>query len=111
VLNALKKLANMPDELLLISPEVLTPIIALKESLNGKKDLVLDIDEILIALSICAATDENAAKALSQIDKLKNLEAHSTTILPTNDEQILKKIGLNLTVEPCFATNFLYNGN
>lgn len=111
VLNALKKLASMPDELLLISPEVLTPIIALKESLNGKKDLVLDIDEILIALSICAATDENAAKALRQIDKLKNLEAHSTTILPTNDEQILKKIGLNLTVEPCFATNFLYNGN
>lgn len=111
VLNALKKLADMPDELLLISPEVLTPIIELKESLNGKKDLVLDIDEILIALSICAATEENAAKALSQIDKLKNLEAHSTVILPPNDEQILKKIGLNLTVEPCFATKFLYNGN
>ena len=111
VLNALKKLANLPDELLLISPEVLTPIIALKESLNGKKDLVLNIEEILIALSICAGTDENAAKALDQLETLRNLEAHSTTILPTTDEHLLKKIGLNLTVEPSFASNYLYNGN
>ena len=111
LLNALKKLADLPDELLLISPEVLKPIIDLKESLNGKKDLVLNIEEILIALSICAGSDENAAKALAQLEKLRNLEAHSTTILPTTDEHLLKKIGLNLTVEPSFASNYLYNGN
>lgn len=111
VLNALKKLADMPDELLLISPEVLTPIIKLKESLNGKKDLILNIEEILIALTICAASDDNAAKALAQLETLRGLEAHSTTILNTTDEQILKKIGLNLTVEPRFASNYLYNGN
>lgn len=111
VLNALKKLADMPDELLLISPEVLTPIIELKESLNGKKDLILNIEEILIALTICAASDENAAKALAQLETLRGLEAHSTTILNPTDEHILKKIGLNLTVEPRFASNYLYNGN
>lgn len=111
VLNALKKLADMPDELLLISPEVLTPIIKLKESLNGKKDLILNIEEILIALTICAASDENAAKALAQLETLRGLEAHSTTILNPTDEHILKKIGLNLTVEPRFASNYLYNGN
>ncbi len=111
VLNALKKLADMPDELLLISPEVLTPIIKLKESLNGKKDLILNIEEILIALTICAASDDNAAKALAQLETLRGLEAHSTTILNPTDEHILKKIGLNLTVEPRFASNYLYNGN
>ncbi|MEY8381744.1 DUF1846 domain-containing protein [Christensenellaceae bacterium 44-20] len=108
LLNALKALCGLPDELLLISPEVIEPIQRLKTKCLGNRNPRLHMDETLIALSICAAADPNAELALQQIPKLKGLEAHSTVLLSSVDEGVFRKLGVNLTCEPKYETNKLY---
>ena len=66
-------------------------------------------DEVLIALSICAVSDENAKKALEMLSKLKNADMHSSVILSQVDEGLLKKLGINLTCEPVYQTKKLYH--
>ena len=67
------------------------------------------MDEILIALSICAATSETARKALDHAYLLKGLEAHSTVILSRVDENVFRKLGINITFEPKYQTKKLYH--
>jgi uncharacterized protein (UPF0371 family) len=64
---------------------------------------------VLIALSICAVTDDTAARALAQLDNLRGLEAHSTVILSRVDEQCFRKLGVNITFEPKYQTKKLYH--
>jgi uncharacterized protein (UPF0371 family) len=100
LLNAIKVLAGIDHEIKLVSPEAIEPIQNLKTSYLGSKNPRLHTDEILIALSTTAATDENARLAMEQLSKLKGCEAHSTVLLSSVDEQILKKVGIQLTCEP-----------
>ncbi len=103
LLNALKKLAGMPDELHLISPVVLDPIQHLKVDHLGNRNPRLHTDETLIALSICAATNPMAEMAMQQLSKLRGCEVHSTVILSSVDERTFKRLGVNLTCEPKYA--------
>ena len=96
MLNALKALANM-DDITLIDPEVIKPIENLKTTHLGAKNPQLHINEILIALAISAVTDENAKKALAQLDKLNNCEMHCSVMLSSVDEKMLKELGIRLT--------------
>ena len=109
LLNALKTLGGIPDEALLLSPTIIEPIQKMKTGVLGNHNPRLHIDELLIALSICAVTDETARLALEQIEKLKGLEAHSTVILSRVDEQTFRKLGVNLTCEPKYQTKKLYH--
>lgn len=109
LLNALKELGGISDDVLLLSPTVIEPIQEMKTSILGNHNPRMHIDEILIALSICAATDSVAKRALDQVDKLKGLEAHSSVILSRVDEQTFKKLGVNLTCEPKYQTKKLYH--
>ena len=109
LLNALKTLGGIPDEALLLSPTIIEPIQKMKTGVLGNHNPRLHIDELLIALSICAVSDETARKALSQIEKLKGLEAHSTVILSRVDEQTFRKLGVNLTCEDKYQTKKLYH--
>ena len=68
----------------------------------------LHVDEVLIALSICAATNPMAQKAIDQLPLLKGLEAHSTVMLASVDKQTFKKLGVNMTNEPKTQTKKLY---
>ena len=102
LLNALKHFAGLPDEVLLMSPHVIEPIQSLKVDHLGNNNPRLHTDETLYALAICATTDENAAKAMAQLDKLRGCEVHSTVILSAVDERIFKRLGVNLTCEPKF---------
>ncbi len=97
LLNALKKIAGIDDEAHLISPEVIEPLQELKIKHLGNKNPRLHMDETLIALSICAASDPVAKKALDGLSSLKHAEAHSTVILSQVDENMFKKLGMNLT--------------
>ena len=103
LLNALKYLAGLPDEVLLMSPHVIEPIQNLKVQHLGNNNPRLHTDETLYALAICANTDENAAKAMAQLDKLWGCEVHSTVILSPVDERIFKRLGVNLTCEAKFS--------
>ncbi len=109
LLNSLKELAGIPDEVNLISPTIIEPIQELKIKIMGNHNPRLHTDEILIALSICAATDEIAKKALQAAEKLKGLEAHSSVILSRVDENVFRKLGINVTFEPKYQTKKLYH--
>ena len=100
LLNALKKLGGMPDELHLISPVVLDPIQKLKTGHLGNRNPRLHTDETLIALSICAATNPMAELAMAQLSKLRGCNVHSSVILSAVDESTFKRLGIHLTCEP-----------
>ena len=102
LLNALKELAGLPDELHLIAPEVINPIQHLKVDHFGNRNPRLHTDEVLIALSICAATDPKAEQAMEQLYKLRGCEVHSSVLLSQVDERTFKRLGVNLTCEPRF---------
>ena len=100
LLNALKELAGLEDELHLISPTVIDPIQHLKVDHLGNRNPRLHTDEVLIALSISAVTDPKAEKAMEQLDKLRGCDVHSSVILSSVDENVFKRLGVNLTCQP-----------
>ena len=110
LLNALKALAGIPKETKLMSPEILEPISALKIERLGNGNPRLHLDEVLIALSICAVSDETARRALECLPMLRNCDAHATVILAQNDTNVLKKLGIQMTSEPRYQTKKLYHG-
>lgn len=109
MLNALKQLAGIRDDVHLIPPAVIEPVQNLKVSYMGNVNPRLHVDEILIALSVSAATNPLAQVALEQIPKLRGMEAHSTVILTSRDENVFKKFGINITCEPQYHTKSLYH--
>ena len=102
LLNALKKLAAIDQELDLVSQRTIEPIQTLKTNYLGSKNPRLHTDEILIALSGSAADGEAANTALHQIPKLKGCDIHSTVILSAVDTDTLKKLGMHLTCDPVY---------
>ncbi len=100
LLNALKVLGGISDEIELISPTVIQPLQLLKVNHMGSANPRLHTDEILMALAICAVTNPIAKCALDQLDKLKNCEVHSTVILSHVDEKTFKQLGMHVTCEP-----------
>lgn len=109
LLNVLKVLGGIEDNVHLISPTVLGPIQTLKCDYLGNHNPRLHTDEVLLALSICAATDERAARAMKQLPLLKHCEAHSTVILAQVDNNTFKRLGVNLTCDPKYQTHKLYH--
>ena len=100
LLNALKELAGLDDQLHLISPDAINPIQHLKVDHFGNRNPRLHTDETLIALSISAVSNPNAEAAMEQLGKLRGCEVHSSVILSPIDEKVFKRLGVNLTCEP-----------
>ncbi len=100
MLNALKALGDIDDSLHLISPRVIEPIQHLKVGYLGNRNPRLHTDEVLIALSISAATDSVAEKAMEQLELLRGCDLHSTVMLSPVDEKTFKRLGVNVTCEP-----------
>ncbi len=111
LLNALKYLANIPSQVDLISPIVIEPICNLKTQHLGNRNPRLHVNEVLLALSICALTDMNARKALEKLDELRCCEVHTSVILSSVDVSALKKLGVNLTCEPRYQSKNLYHAS
>ena len=108
VLNSIKVLAGLPDEMLLISPIVLEPIIRMKKEILGSSYPSLKLEEVLQALSISAATNPIAEFALSQLPKLRGCDIHFSDIITQDDASTFRKLGVNFTCEPEFPTKSLY---
>lgn len=109
ILNALKALGGIAKEADLISPTVIEPIQTLKCDYLGNHNPRLHSDEVLVALSICAATDETAACAMRQLPQLAGCEAHSTVILPQVDDNIFRRLKVNLTCDAKYQSHKLYH--
>ena len=107
-LNSVKYLANINDEIPLISPNLIEPIEALKKEISAINDSVLNLNDTLISLAIQAPMNPLSDLALKQIEKLKGAQAHSSVLLDKRDLQVLKQLGINVTEESVPASNKLY---
>lgn len=107
MINAIKYLSGIADDIHLISPVVLEPITTMKRSI-GSKASKLNLHEALIALSICGATNPSVAYALQKLPELEHCEAHSTKMLTPSEEEYVKRLKINLTCEPEFISKDLY---
>ncbi|MDD5073258.1 MAG: DUF1846 domain-containing protein [Candidatus Omnitrophica bacterium] len=108
VLNAIKRLADIPDKIHLLSPSIIDSIKNLKKEILSSKTVSLDVEEALIALSISATTNPAAQEAMEKLKELKGCEVHLTHMPTSGDEAGLRKLGVNLTSEPNFATKSLF---
>ena len=101
-MNGLKALAKIRDELHIIAPAAIAPIQHLKIDHLGNRNPRLHTDEVLIALSISAATNPTAELAMEQLSGLRGCEVHSSVILSPVDEKTFKRLGCNLTCDPVY---------
>ena len=107
ILNAVKELTKIPDDVDLLSKSVLEPILKLKP-LGNHTSNSLNLEEVLIALSICSATNPIVKRALKNLSKLSGLEAHASFMVYNGDLNTLKRLNINLTCDPIFYSNNLF---
>jgi len=110
LLNTLKTIGKIDDSIPLISPSVIEPVREMKKMYMGNA-CRLHAEEILVALSVSAATSPVADVAFKKIPELRGCEAHSSVILTSVDEYVFRKLGMNVTCEPQYQTNDLYQGS
>jgi uncharacterized protein (UPF0371 family) len=108
VLNAIKKLGEIPDRIHLLSPAVIESIRSLKTNVLKSKTVSLSLEEALIALSISAATNPTAELAMEKLTELRGCEVHLTHIPSPGDETGLRRLGVNLTSDPNFPSKELF---
>ena len=108
LLNALKYLAGIDSEVHLLSVESIEPIQTLKTVHLGSRNPRLHTDEVLIALSVSAASNEDSRLALEQLKQLRGCDVHTTTILGSVDETIFRNLGILVTSDPKFQRKKLY---
>ena len=100
LINTIKYLSGIPDDVYLLSPTVLESIFKMKQKTSYKRNYCLNLPEVLIALSICEQNNPIIEKTLEALDKLRGLEAHSSYVVSTAEQKVIKSLGINLTCEP-----------
>jgi uncharacterized protein (UPF0371 family) len=108
VLNAVKRLAGIPDQIHLLSPAIIESIANLDRNILKERTVSLDLEETLIALAVSAMTNPTAQMAMEHLKKLQGCEVHSTHIPTPGDEEGLRKLGVNLTSDPNFSSHSLF---
>lgn len=109
LINSMKAISGIRKKTKLIPKNIIQPIQHLKVEHLGNRNPLLHIDEILIALSVCAVTNPVVEEALDALGELRGCEAHSSVILSHQDEEIFKRLGMNITLEPRYQTEKLYH--
>ncbi len=110
VLNAVKRLSRIPDEIHLLAPEVMRSITGIKKDVLGMRSVSLDLGETLIALGMSAAANPTAAAAARRLGELRGCEFHTTHIPTPGDEVGLRRLGVSVTADPTFASRTLFLG-
>ncbi len=108
-LNTIKTLENIPDNNLLLAPNILKPISEFKINILKKENYRLNLQEVIIALNICSVTNPIIEKAMKNISKFKHCQAHATYNIQNEDLTVLRNFGVDLTCEPVSYSNNLYN--
>ncbi len=109
LLNAMKAISGIRKKTLLIPKNIIEPIQHLKIEHLGNRNPRLHTDELLIALSVCAVTNPLAEEAIDALGELRGCEAHSTVILSHADEELFRRLGVNITFEPHYQTEKLFH--
>ena len=109
LINAMKHIAGLPEDSLMIPPSIIEPIQQLKTDILKNSSPMLHIDETLIALTMSAVSNPDARKALDVIPQLRGAQAHSSVILSQTDRDTFRKLGIDLTCEPIYGNKKLYH--
>ncbi len=108
ILNTIKHLAGIPDQIHLLSPNIIESIRNLKTNIMNRRTVSLNLEETLIALGISATTNPSAQLAMEKLKDLQGCEIHSTHMPTPGDEAGLRRLGVNLTSDPNFSTKRLF---
>ncbi len=108
ILNSAKQLAGIPDFIHLLPESIIEAVGKLKRDVLGGREVSLDLEETLIALSISGASNPAAKAALEQLKKLEGCDAHLSHIPSPGDEAGLRKLGIRVTADPKFAGKELF---
>ncbi len=108
ILNAIKKLAAIPERIHLLPPAVIESVAKVKENILGAKTVSLDVAEVIIGLSISSSFNPAAELALEKLKELKGCEVHLTHIPTPGDEAGLRRLGVNVTSDPNFPSKHLF---
>ena len=108
VINAIKHLADIPDEIHLLSPNVMESVGNLKTNILQEKAVSLDLEEVFIALSMSAATNPTAQAAMEKLKELRGCQVHLTHMPTSGDEAGLRSLGVHLTSDPNFSSKNLF---
>jgi uncharacterized protein (UPF0371 family) len=108
ILNTIKKLAEIPDQIHLLSPNITESIGKFKKDVLNSKNISLDVEETLISLSISATTNPTAQAAMEKLKEIRGCEVHTTHIPSSGDETGLRRLGVNLTSDPNFPSKSLF---
>jgi uncharacterized protein (UPF0371 family) len=108
VLHAVKRLAEIPNKLKLLPSDIMDSLSHFKQEILEEHAVSLDLQEALVALSISAATNPAAQLAVEKLKELKGCEVHMTHIPTPGDEAGLRRLGVNVTSDPDFATKNLF---
>lgn len=104
ILNATKHLAGIPKNIHLLPESIMSSVRYLKDEVLDGRRISLDLDEVLISLAISAANNPAAQTAIDGLKDLRGCEVHLTHLPSTGDEAGLRKLGINLTSAPLFAS-------
>lgn len=108
ILNAIKHLAGIEEEVKLLPPQVIEPILHFNENICQHSSAMMTLDQTLVALAVSTAYSETSKKAWEMLPLLKNCRAHSSYIVEPQNEGALRKLGIDYTSEPVFITDKLY---
>ena len=108
ILHTIKYLADIPNKIMLLPRYITDSVRNLKTDILEEKSVSLDLEETLIALSISATTNPAAQLAIEKLKELRSCEVHMTHMPTPGDEAGLRRLGVNLTTEPNFATRNLF---
>ena len=111
LLNALKELAGIEHEIKIISPQAIEPIQSLKTKYLGNRNPRLHTDEVLIALSVSAATSKDARLAMDQLPKLKGCQVHVSVMPGSVDIKQFKRLSIQATFEAKYEKNSVFFNN
>ena len=100
IINVLKEITSIPEDMLLLSPSMLESIFKTKQNTSYRTSYCLNVQEVLIALSICSSTNPIIEKMISKIGELRGCEAHATYMIEQSELNVIKNLGINLTCEP-----------
>lgn len=108
VLNAIKYLCGVSDDIKLIPSNIIEALIELKKTIINSKHIFITLKDTLVALAIASNSSDLAKKCLEKVKLLKGCQLHSTCILNSSDENNLRNLGFNVTCDPEFIDNSLY---
>ena len=109
LLKSLKYVAHVDKKAFIVSNEALEPICSLKSATLKEKQHALTAGEMLIALSISSISNDLAKQAVASADLLRGCDVYFSSIIPRDDEDVFRKLGINVCCEPLFEQGSFYH--